>query len=104
MARELGRRSQAHAAIEQHADIRAAQVVRRELSKTRLLPSLLTDPQNGRRRKRPQLDPAALADDAAPEDEDAPDPMCRGRSDFLERETGFEAATLTLAKRLKPKK
>ena len=35
--------------------------------------------------------------DVAPEDENALDPSDRGRSDFLERETGFEPATLTLA-------
>ena len=35
--------------------------------------------------------------DAAPEEENAPDLSDRRRSDFLERETGFEPATLTLA-------
>jgi len=44
--------------------------------------------------------------DSAPwcKDENAPDPSDRGRSDFLECETGFGPATLTLAKRRKPKK
>ena len=35
--------------------------------------------------------------DAAPEHENAPGPSDRGRCEFLERETGFEPATLTLA-------
>lgn len=35
--------------------------------------------------------------DAASEDENAPGPSDRGRWKFLERETGFEPATLTLA-------
>jgi len=42
--------------------------------------------------------------DVAPEDENAPDPSDRGRSEFLERETGFEPATLSLGKRRTPKK
>jgi len=40
MARQVGSRRQVHPSIEEHADIGAAQVVRRELSKPRLLPSL----------------------------------------------------------------
>ena len=39
------------------------------------------------------------ASDAAPEAENAPELTTRRRSDFLERETGFEPATLTLARR-----
>ena len=35
--------------------------------------------------------------DAAPEDENGPDPSDRSRFENLERETGFEPATLTLA-------
>ena len=46
----------------------------------------------------------SLDAEPVPEDENAPDPSDRGRSEFLERETGFEPATLTLAKRRKPKK
>ena len=43
---------------------------------------------------RPQTAPRS---DTAPEDESAPDLSDRGRSEFLEHETGLEPATPTLA-------
>jgi hypothetical protein len=42
--------------------------------------------------------------DAEPENDEAPGVNCRGPSEIMERETGFEPATLSLGKAKKTKK